>query len=292
MSNPLSKTGADLLPSSGHSMPEPHANSQQTRSPVSELQGSAISPPMLHAAWAYLNADGLLLECDPSFPCELAEPIVTGRPLVTQLPEPWQLPVQRLIETVNLTQQMRSLGGLPNGQVRNAITPDVAAWNVTAAPQASGIAIWVQPVHEMCSAQKHSYVLATSDSRGEASVIEHEAIVRRVIDHMLAFVGVVDLDGTLLEANETALRAGGITRSDVIGKKFWECHWWSYDPNIAEQLKQAIKRAVLGEQVRYDVQIRVANDRRLMIDFMLSPVHDEAGRVTHLIPSGSTSAIV
>ncbi len=41
-----------------------------------------------------------------------------------------------------------------------------------------------------------------------------------------------------------------------------------------------------GAQVRYDVQIRVANERRLMIDFMLSPVRDESGRVIHLIPSG------
>lgn len=103
---------------------------------------------------------------------------------------------------------------------------------------------------------------------------------------MLGFVGVLDTQGVLQEVNETALIAGGLTREDVIGKPFWECYWWSHDETLVKNLKAAIITALQGELVRYDVDVRMAHDSRLTIDFMLAPVNDANGVVTHLIPSG------
>ena len=126
----------------------------------------------------------------------------------------------------------------------------------------------------------------TERKRRELNIADREAHLRRVIDNMLGFVGVLDPDGTLYEASESALVAGGISRNDVVGRKFWECYWWCYDPSVAEQLRFAISRAASGERVRYDVAVRAAGDTRMMIDFMIVPVHDYSGQVTHLIPSG------
>ncbi len=120
----------------------------------------------------------------------------------------------------------------------------------------------------------------------EQATLDRESHLRRVIDNMLGFVGELDLDGTLLEVNETALSSGGLDREDVVGKKFWDCYWWNFDPKTIETLQDALRRAAAGELVRYDTVVRMAGDTRMTIDFMLVPVSNEAGEITHLIPSG------
>jgi len=68
-------------------------------------------------------------------------------------------------------------------------------------------------------------------------------------------------------------------------KIFWDCHWWSYSPEIQAQVRDACERAAGGEVVRYDVPVRMAGDSRMWIDFQVSPLRDTEGRITHLIPS-------
>lgn len=120
----------------------------------------------------------------------------------------------------------------------------------------------------------------------ELELADREAHLRRVIDNTVNFIGVLDCEGTLLEANATALLAGGVDRKDVIGKPFWDCYWWDFSRESRQRVQDAVKRAAAGEVVRYDVEVRMANDTRMAIDFMLSPIRDETGRITHLVPSG------
>ncbi|MFN8484613.1 MAG: GAF domain-containing protein [Anaerolineae bacterium] len=109
--------------------------------------------------------------------------------------------------------------------------------------------------------------------------------LRSVLDSLFAFVGVLTLDGTLIAANRAPLEAAGIAFADVFGRKFWDCYWWNYDPQVQDQLRQACARAARGEMSRYDVPVRMAGGTLMMIDFMLSPMRDDHGQVTFLIPS-------
>ena len=128
----------------------------------------------------------------------------------------------------------------------------------------------------------------------DASVDDFEATLRqeseerllRVLDNLFAFVGVLELDGTLLHANRAPLEAAGIRAAEVEGKKFWDCYWWSYSEPVQQQLRQAIDRCIRGEVSRYDVQVRMRDGMLIWVDFMLAPLRDENGRITHLIPSG------
>lgn len=113
-----------------------------------------------------------------------------------------------------------------------------------------------------------------------------ERHLRRVLNSLFVFVGVMTPDGVLIEANEAALAAGGITPQDVLNKPFEEAYWWSYSPQVQAQLRDAIERARQGENVRYDVPVRMAGGRMMTIDFMLSPMCSEDGTVEYLIPSG------
>lgn len=114
---------------------------------------------------------------------------------------------------------------------------------------------------------------------------ENDAHVRRVLDNLFSFVGVLSPDGTLQSANRAPLDAAGIRMEDVYGLKFWDCYWWNYAPHIQAQLEHAVMQAACGEISRFDVVVRMAGDSRLPIDFMLAPLRDEHGQITHLIAS-------
>jgi PAS domain S-box-containing protein len=116
-------------------------------------------------------------------------------------------------------------------------------------------------------------------------LVDAEKHLRAVLDSMHAFVGVLSPDGILLEANRAALEAAGLRAEDVLGRSFEEAYWWSYDPEVQCQLRAAIERAARGEPSRYDVVVRLGPDRYEPIDFTISPLRDDSGQVTHLVPS-------
>ncbi len=53
-----------------------------------------------------------------------------------------------------------------------------------------------------------------------AELRRSENQLRRVLDNLFAFVGLLDLDGRVREANAAPLALAGITRDDVIGQFF------------------------------------------------------------------------
>lgn len=112
-----------------------------------------------------------------------------------------------------------------------------------------------------------------------------ERILHDVLDGLFAFVGVLAPDGTLVEANRAALQAASLLPEDVLGRPFDETYWWSYSPDVQTRLRAAIAGAARGEPSRFDAVNRVGPDRFITVDFMLAPLFDELGRVTHLIPS-------
>jgi PAS domain S-box-containing protein len=124
------------------------------------------------------------------------------------------------------------------------------------------------------------------ESRQAAEALrQSESFTRHVLNNLFCFVGVLALDGTLLEANAAPLVAAGLTIDEVRGRKFWDCYWWSHCPAVQSELREHCQRAAIGESTRYDVEIRMAGDTRMMIDFQIAPLRDEHGRITHLIPS-------
>ena len=125
----------------------------------------------------------------------------------------------------------------------------------------------------------------TARKQAEHAILESQQFTRRVLDNLFAFVAVTAADGTLIDVNRAPLEAAGMPASEVLGKKFWDCYWWSYAPEIQAQLRDACERAAAGEAVRYDVPVRMEGDKRMWIDFQVAPLRDTEGRITHLIPS-------
>jgi PAS domain S-box-containing protein len=110
---------------------------------------------------------------------------------------------------------------------------------------------------------------------------------RAFFDQGPLFAGIMALDGTLLEANRLSLEACGYTKEQVLGKKFWECAWWSPSPELVETIRAGYARAAAGELFKAELPYYVADGSERVVDFILLPIKNQAGRVLFLAPTGT-----
>lgn len=117
---------------------------------------------------------------------------------------------------------------------------------------------------------------------------EHRARVRRfeaIFHNTYTFVGLLDPDGTLIEANETALRFADVDREEVLGNPLWETHWFQNSPRSREVAREAVETARKGELFRDELAVQ-GRDQTAIIDFTVRPVRNDAGEITLLVPEG------
>ncbi|MEO1478441.1 MAG: PAS domain-containing protein, partial [Bacteroidota bacterium] len=115
---------------------------------------------------------------------------------------------------------------------------------------------------------------------------ESEQRFEAIFHSMFQFIGLMKPDGTLLEANTTALAFADLNPEDVVGKPFWECHWWTVSEETQSYLRDQIARAAQGEFIRYNAEVLGTEGRTAVIDFSIKPVLDEHGDVVMLISEG------
>jgi PAS domain S-box-containing protein len=119
--------------------------------------------------------------------------------------------------------------------------------------------------------------------RTEDALREGERKFRAIFDQTFQFIGLVTLDGRLIEANRTALQFAGVQESDVIGKLFWETPWWTHSTELQGMLRLAVKKAVGGDLVRFEATHPSADGTLHCTDFSLKPVIAETGGIVFLI---------
>lgn len=125
----------------------------------------------------------------------------------------------------------------------------------------------------------------TEHKAAEDALRASEQRLRDLLDNLFAFVGILDLDGVLRWANRSPLEAAGLTLDDVRGKRFEDAYWWSYDPIVQARIASAAERAAQGHPSRFDIDARMAGGHMRTIDFMIAPLRNAEGAITHLIPS-------
>jgi PAS domain S-box-containing protein len=126
---------------------------------------------------------------------------------------------------------------------------------------------------------------ASVDQFSQQMLEQSQHRLLQVLDNLFAFVGVMELDGTITHANRAPLEAAGLSIADVQGKKIWDSYWFCHDESTRTRLMQDTERCRKGEVIRYDLQVRMIHDQRMWIDFMMAPLKNKDGHITHLIPS-------
>ena len=122
--------------------------------------------------------------------------------------------------------------------------------------------------------------------RAEQALRESEARLRAIFDGTYEYIGLLALDGTLLEANRASLEFAGNLRQDVVGRRFWETPWFSATPGAAEAVRGAVARAAAGEFVRFESTLARPSGEARTFDISFHPVRDEKGDVVLIVPEG------
>ena len=122
--------------------------------------------------------------------------------------------------------------------------------------------------------------------RAEEMLRDRERLFRAIFDQSFQLVGLLEPDGTVLEANQTAMTVAGLGREDFVGTQFADNLWWQISPEAKQKIEAAIVSAAAGEFVRYEADVLVAGGAVMTVDFSLKPIVDDNGKVVLLIPEG------
>ena len=125
----------------------------------------------------------------------------------------------------------------------------------------------------------------TERKAAEAALEESGHRLRSILDTMFVFVGLMSLDGEIVEVNQAPLEAAGLKREDVLGRTVPESYWFSYSSAVQDQVRQALVGAARGEVMRDDYCIRIAGGRTITIDTTFAPLRDASGRVSQIVGS-------
>lgn len=118
--------------------------------------------------------------------------------------------------------------------------------------------------------------------------VRRQKLARIILDAMYQFLGLLDVDGTVLEINKAALEGAGVCLDDVVGKPFWEARWWAVSEDSSKRVREMVELAKRGEFVRCDVEVYgdLHGEKTIFVDFSLTPIYDDEGRVAFLLPEG------
>ena len=130
--------------------------------------------------------------------------------------------------------------------------------------------------------QERTQDLAEANRR----LAQSEERYRGIFNASFQFISLLAPDGTVLEANETALGFVGASAAAVAGQPFWEAAWWPADAAGRARLRDAVAGAAAGAFIRYEVTVQGTERAAATIDFSLKPVRNAAGEVVLLVAEG------
>ena len=110
--------------------------------------------------------------------------------------------------------------------------------------------------------------------------------LRAIFDHTLHYMGLLDVSGTVLEANRPVLQAVGVPADSVVGRPFWDTPLWAHSAELRERVRAACAAAARGETIRFETWHPLLSGGIGHVDFSLKPIRDEHGTVVLLVPEG------
>ncbi|QKT03333.1 PAS domain-containing protein [Ectothiorhodospiraceae bacterium 2226] len=130
----------------------------------------------------------------------------------------------------------------------------------------------------------HTLRNVTEQRRAQQAQREHAGQLRRLLDSLNVFVGLLSTDGVVLEANQTLLDAMGYRKEDVVGRLLYASPWWRHSPDL-DRLREAVQTAAGGARQTVEACAVLPRGQRI-IEFHVAPLFDAQGRVTNIVASG------
>lgn len=126
----------------------------------------------------------------------------------------------------------------------------------------------------------------TETRKTQRELKEKERNFKSIFNSSYQTAAILDVDGTLMEINDSALDIIKSTADKVIGKKFWETPWWPNEDNVKKGLKKDLKIALKGTTIRKEVTVLNQLQNRIPIDFSIKPIYNDNNQVVSLLAEG------
>ncbi|MEG3887651.1 PAS domain S-box protein, partial [Microcoleus sp. herbarium19] len=120
----------------------------------------------------------------------------------------------------------------------------------------------------------------------ELALSETTQRFQAIFDRAFQLIALLEPDGTVIEANQTALELGDFEASEVLGRKLWYTPWWASSPTNQQRLKTNIQQVKAGKFVREEYEITGANNQVTVIDLSFKPLLNEAGEIFQILAEG------
>jgi two-component system, cell cycle sensor histidine kinase and response regulator CckA len=128
----------------------------------------------------------------------------------------------------------------------------------------------------------HALLKIKADER----IRDNERKFHAIFDQAYQFLGLLSIDGRVLEANKTALKFCSVEDVDIIGKAFWEIPCWAHSPELQEKVRLTVQKTSKGECIQFEATYPATDGELHHVDFSIKPITDEAGKVVLLITEG------
>ncbi|UJB72559.1 PAS domain S-box protein (plasmid) [Acaryochloris sp. 'Moss Beach'] len=99
-------------------------------------------------------------------------------------------------------------------------------------------------------------------------------------------IGLLTVNGTILEVNQLALDAIGLEKTNILGQFFGEAPWWTHSPDLQEQLQASIAQVALGQRIQQDVTYISLSGISNPFTLSIKPIFSESGQVIFLWVEG------
>lgn len=126
----------------------------------------------------------------------------------------------------------------------------------------------------------------TGRKERERELRETERRYQAIFNDPNILVALLDVDGTVLDVNQTAMEYVEAPREDVLGELFWETEWWNDDTR--SHIRQHVERAAGGEYVEYEANLTKPDGEPYSVTGVIRPVierEDGEERVVSLFVS-------
>lgn len=115
---------------------------------------------------------------------------------------------------------------------------------------------------------------------------ESEYRFREVFDQTFQCMGLLNLDGVLLDINQSIWATFGFPVESIKNTPIWDALYWRSFAASQAWLRTAVARAAQGEVVQGEIQASTVRNQVVWLDFSIKPVKDDKGAISLLIAEG------
>ncbi len=110
-----------------------------------------------------------------------------------------------------------------------------------------------------------------------------EARFRIIFEHAHQWIFLLDNNGRLIDANETALAFIGKPKKSVTDDFFWDTLWWQSSPMAQESIRSGFSKVMTGEIFHAELNIWKNEQDHQTFDLSMKPVADDQTGIHQII---------